>query len=129
MLSTVMRALLLMSGPLNVVGALLFAPPFAASRRSYGLPESDPFYLWILSAWVLAFGIAYAHMGWIGRANRGVLALGAWGKGVFGTLMLALASEGRATAAAAAGALPDLFMALAFAWWLWRTRGGAVRPT
>lgn len=127
MLSPIMRALLLASGPLNVLGALLFAPPLAESRRAVGLPASDPFYLWMLSAWVLAFGIAYAHMGWTGRANRGVLALGAWGKGVFGLLMLALASDGRASAVAVAGALPDLLMAIVFARWLWRTRGGAAR--
>lgn len=118
MLSPFMRAVLLASGPMNAFGALLFAPPMTALRQLLGLPDADPFYLWILSAWVAAFGVAYAHMGWSGRAGRGVLALGAWGKAVFALLVLSLALQGPANLLAAAGAMPDLAMAAVFAWWL-----------
>ncbi len=124
MLGPVMRALLLTSGPMNAGGALLFAPPLAGLRRGLGLPAAEPFYLWILSAWVLAFGVAYWHMGWTGRADRGVLAIGAWGKAVFALSVFALAAGGGVAPLAVAGALPDLVMAAAFAWWLWRTRAG-----
>jgi len=123
-----MRALLLTSGPMNAGGALLFSPPLVELRRSLGLPGADPFYLWILSAWVLAFGVAYVYMGWTGRADRGVLALGAWGKGVFAVSLFAMAARGEVAPLAGAGAVPDLVMAIAFALWLWRTRdecGGA----
>lgn len=122
MLSPFMRAVLLASGPMNAFGAVLFAPPMTALRQFLGLPQADPFYLWVLSAWVAAFGVAYAHMGWSGRADRGVLALGAWGKGVFAVLVLSLALQGRANVLAAAGALPDLVMAGVFVWWLLTTR-------
>lgn len=125
MLSAFMRGVLLASGPLNAFGAVLFAPPMTALRQLLGLPEADPFYLWVLSAWVLAFGVAYVHMGWTGRADRGVLALGAWGKGVFAQLVLGLALQGRANGLAAIGALPDLCMAVVFASWLWAHRGHA----
>ena len=93
------------SGPMNLGGAVLFAPPMAALRQSLGLPDADAFYLWILSSWVLAFGIAYFYLGYTGRPNRGVLALGAWGKAVFAGLVLALAAQGRVSAVAGAGAL------------------------
>ena len=63
MLSPAMRWMLMVSGPMNLVGAALFAPPMSALRRAFGLPESEAFYLWILSAWVLAFGVAYFVMG------------------------------------------------------------------
>ncbi len=119
MLSPAMRWMLMVSGPMNLVGAVLFSPPMSVLRQAFGLPESDAFYLWTLSAWVLAFGVAYFAMGWSGRADRGVLALGAWGKGVFAVLTISLVAQGRASALAAAGAIPDLVMAVAFSFWLW----------
>ena len=119
MLSPFMRWLLMASGPMNLVGAVLFSPPMGALRGAFGLPGSDDFYLWIVSAWVLAFGVAYVVMGWSGHADRGVLALGAWGKGVFAVLTISLVAQGRAPALAAAGAIPDLVMAVAFSFWLW----------
>lgn len=121
-----MRWMLLASGPMNLGGAVLFAPPMGALRDAFGLPPSDPFYLWILSAWVLAFGVAYFYMGYTGRASRGVIALGAWGKSVFALLVMALAARWGVSTLAVAGAVPDLVMATTFAWWLY-TSGGA-RP-
>lgn len=118
-----MRWMLLASGPMNLVGAVLFAPPMGALRDAFGLPPSDPFYLWILSAWVLAFGVAYFYMGCTGRASRGVIALGAWGKAVFALLVLALAARWGLSPMAVAGAVPDLVMAVTFAWWLYTSDG------
>jgi len=117
-----MRWLLLCCGPMNVAGAVCFAPPVTAVRRQFGLPESAPFYLWVLSAWILAFGVAYVVQGWTGRANRGVLALGAWGKGVFAGLLVGLAVTGEVSPFAGVAVLPDLALAAVFAGWLWRTR-------
>lgn len=127
MLGPAMRWMLLASGPMNLGGAVLFAPPMAAIRRGLRLPDADAFYLWILSAWVLAFGVAYFQMGWTGRPNRGVIALGAWGKAVFAVLVTALAAQGRVSVLAGASAVPDLVMAAAFSWWLWTsTPAGAA---
>jgi hypothetical protein len=122
-----MRWMLLASGPLNLGGAVLFAPPIGALRDAFGLPPSDPFYLWILSAWVLAFGAAYSYMGYTGRVSRGVIALGAWGKLVFALLVMSLTARWGLSPLVVAGAVPDLVMAATFAWWLWTTSGGA-RP-
>jgi hypothetical protein len=124
-LGRVMRWVLLACGPMNLAGAVTFAPPFPDGRRAIGLPEPPPFYLWVFSAWVLAFGVAYFHQGWMGRANRAVLALGAWGKGVFAGLLVALAAVGELPPFAVAAALPDLVLAVVFAVWLWRTSGAA----
>ena len=120
-----LRAALLASGPLNLVGAALFAPPCVALRAAFGVPEAPAFYLWTLSLWVLAFGVAYAHAGWRGRADGSLLALGAVGKGVFVVLMLGMAWRGEVPVTTALASLSDLVLALVFghAWW----RLGAAR--
>ena len=51
-----MRWLLIGCGPMNVAGAVCFSPPFPDARRGFGLAEPPAFYLWVLSAWILAFG-------------------------------------------------------------------------
>jgi hypothetical protein len=117
-----MRWLLMFCGPMNVAGAVCFSPPVTAVRRQFGLAEPDPFYLWVLSAWILAFGVAYFHQGWTGRGNRGVLALAAWGKGVFAGVLVGQSVAGAVSPFAGVAVLPDLGLALVFAVWLWRTR-------
>lgn len=129
MLNPTLRRLLLASGPVNALGALLFAPPMDGLRDGFGLPDADAFYLWILSSWVLAFGVAYVYMGWTGRVDRGVVALGAWGKATFGVAFLALVMQGRVPATTAAGAGIDLGLAAAFAWWLWTSPSTAPKPS
>lgn len=119
-LSPPMRALLLACGPMNIIGAIIFAPPVPWFRRWFGLAEADPFYLWVLSTWVLAFGAAYAWQGWRGRADRGVLAVGAWGKGVFALLLVGRVLTGSLALPALLAALPDLCLALVFTAWLWQ---------
>ena len=117
--------MLLFCGPMNVAGAVCFCPPFTVARQQFGLPEPDPFYLWLLSAWILAFGVAFFVQGWTGRANRSVLALAAWGKGVFAVLLLAGVARGKLQPFAFAAALPDLALAVVFAAWLWQSRRDA----
>lgn len=121
-----MRGVLLACGPMNLVGAIGFSPLVPTARAAVGLPEPAPFYLWVISAWVLAFGVAYAHQGWTGRANPTVLALGAWGKAAFALPLLAMVLAGETPAIAAVAALPDLLLAVVFAAWLgrsfWRNR-------
>ncbi len=93
-MTPLLRGALLASGPLNLMGAALFAPPSVALRAMFGVPEAPAFYQWTLSLWVLAFGVAYAHAGWRGRADGSLLALGAVGKGVFVVLMAWMAWRG-----------------------------------
>jgi hypothetical protein len=107
---------------MNAVGAVCFAPPFSDARAALGLPDPHPFYLWLLSAWILAFGAAYFHQGWTGRANHTVLALGVVGKASFGGLLIGYGLAGRLPPFAIAGGLPDFGLAILFAAYLWRTR-------
>ena len=117
-----MRWLLLTCGPMNAAGAVCFTPPCPHARRGFGLPEPDPFYLWVLSAWIAAFGVAFARQGWAGRADRAVLALAAWGKGVFAVLLVAAVPGGPSPLAGVAAAA-DLALAVVFGVWLWRSAG------
>ena len=89
-----MRWLLLACGPMNAAGAVCFIPPFPHARHGFGLPEPDPFYLWVLAAWIAAFGVAFFRQGWTGRTDRAVLALAAWGKGVFAVSLVSGTAAG-----------------------------------
>ena len=121
-----MRWLLMACGPMNVIGAIGFLPLFPVTRNVLGLADSDPFFLWVLSAWILAFGVAYSYQAWSARANRMVLMLGAWGKAVFALQLIARAITGQAPDFAAIAGLPDLVCALVFVAWLWRHRPAKV---
>lgn len=115
-LPTAVRVGLLASGPLNFFGAVLLSPPGHRLREVFGFPDGPPLYLWVLSLWVFAFGVAYVYVGVTNRRERGVLALGAWGKAVFFGLVAVAAQRGEVSTLAAVGALPDLVLALVFAW-------------
>ena len=118
-MTPLLRAALLASGPLNLMGAALFAPPLVALRAAFGVPEAPAFYQWTLALWVCAFGVAYAHAGWRGRADASLLALGAFGKLVFVALMSLMAWRGEVPVTTALASTPDLLLAIVFghAWW------------
>ena len=115
---TVLRA----SGPVNVLGALILAPPLPFVRSLFGLPQGHEIYLWMLSLWVLAFGWAYWTIGTSGRAEPTFLAVATFGKATFGLLLVAYALTGALPGTAALLGLPDLFLAAFFARWLLATR-------
>ena len=86
----VMRWLLMACGLMNLGGVATFAPPFPQLRNQVGLPEAHPLYLWVLTAWLPLFGIAYFWMGWTGKVDRTFLAVGAAGKATFALILFAL---------------------------------------
>ena len=116
-----MRTLLKASGPINVIGALIFAPPFPWVRHVFGLPDGHALYLWILSTWILVFGVAYWSMGVSGRADRTFLAVSAAGKASFALALIAMALAGEIPSIATVVGMPDLAIAAMFAAWLRRT--------
>jgi hypothetical protein len=116
-----MRALLKASGPINATGALIFAPPFPWVRQLFGLPDGHALYLWVLSIWILVFGVAYWSMGVSGQADRTFLAVGAAGKATFALALIAMAIGGQIPPVATLVGMPDLVIAGVFAAWLRRT--------
>ena len=127
-MTPLLRWALLASGPLNVLGAMLFAPPSTALRVTFGLPEAPPFYQWTLSLWVLAFGVAYTHAGSRRRVDGSLLALGAFGKTVFVVLMAWMAGRGEVPMTTALLSLSDLVLAAIFFHAWWRPATAAVSP-
>lgn len=113
-MSPTLRIALAASAPLNLCGAILFSPPGAPLRAWAGYPEAPAFYQWTLAAWVLAFGVAYGHAAWSHRADRSLLALGAFGKGVFFALTAAMAVRGELPWLTVGAASPDLVLAIVF---------------
>lgn len=119
-LDPAMRRVLVSGGPTNAIGALIFAPPFPWVRELFGLPGGHALYLWILSIWILLFGIAYAAMGLRGRVDRTFLWVAAGGKASFAIALVAMAMAGEIPAVGAVVGLPDLALAVYFARWLLR---------
>jgi hypothetical protein len=119
-LDPVLRAILVAGGPTNAIGALIFAPPWPWARDWFGLPAGHELYLWILSIWILLFGIAYSAMGLAGRVDRTFLWVGAGGKATFSLALIAMAMAGKIPAIAAIIGLPDLMLAAVFVRWLLR---------
>lgn len=117
-----LRVALASSAPLNLCGAILFSPPGAPLRAWAGFPEAPAFYQWTLASWVLAFGVAYGHAAWTGRADRTLLALGAFGKTVFFALAAGMALRGELPWLTVIGASSDLVLAVVFASSLGRRR-------
>jgi len=113
-MTATLRLALGLSAPLNLCGAILFSPPGASLRAGAGYPEAPPFYQWTLASWVLAFGVAYGHAAWRGHADRALLGLGAFGKGVFFALTVAMAARGELPWFTVAAAAPDLLLAMVF---------------
>lgn len=115
--------LFLACGALNFGGALLFAPPFPALRAAMGLPEAPATYLWILSLWILIFGLGYLDIGRRRSFEPTFLAAGAAGKATFSLLLITGWMDGELPAQAALSSLTDLLLAGFFVWLIVR------RPT
>ncbi len=115
-----MRMVLVSGGPVNAIGALIFAPPLPWVRELFGLPGGHALYLWILSIWILLFGVAYSAMGLSGRIDRTFLWVAAGGKATFSLALVAMAMAGEIPFVAALVGLPDLALAGYFARWLLR---------
>ena len=121
---TWLRWSLILTTPLNLLGALMLSPLVPALAASQGFPPAPGLYLAILAWFVLLFGIAYGWMAWTGVPNRGVLALGAGGKAGFAFATFGYAAAGAVPAMVAMAGLPDMVLAGVFSAWLWQTRAG-----
>lgn len=119
-ISPALAKLLYACALMNLGGALTFAPPLPQLRAQVGLPEPQPMYLWILSIWILIFGLAFFKMARTRRLDSTFLAVSAAGKAVFSLALIAAWRSGDIPLIGAASGLPDLLLAGVFAWILIR---------
>jgi hypothetical protein len=111
----------------NVGGALIFAPPVRFARELFGLPEAGhALYLWVISTWILAFGVGYLWLALTQRREWGFVAIAAAGKLAFAFLLAAHWLAGSLPFVAVLAGLWDLVLGVLFVIWLLRHRGDAA---
>lgn len=119
-----MRRAFLATGAMNMLGALTFAPPVTIIRETFNLPnQTHPFYLWIITSWIFAFGLCYLWLGITGKGERLFVVIAAAGKLSFVSLLFGYALAGEIPLLTAFSGLGDLFFGVLFLSWLWQTRG------
>ena len=118
-----MRRAFLATAAMNMVGALTFAPPVTTIRETFSLPnQAHPFYLWIISIWIFAFGLCYLWLGITGRQERLFVVIAAVGKLSFVALLFGYALAGEIPLLTAFSGLGDLFFGIVFIAWLLKMR-------
>jgi hypothetical protein len=117
------RRALLATGFMNFFGAALLAPPAVELRALAGFPEAGhPLYAWILSLWILFFGVGYLRLSVSAEQERFFVAIGAAGKASFSLLLAAFWLAGDLPVRAAFAGSADLIFAAIFVYWLRATR-------
>jgi len=114
-----MKVALIVTGVLNMFGAILFLPASESLRLANGFPaDSHPFYLSIISSWIFLFGLCYLWLGIKGRNERLFLVIGAAGKAGFVGLAFLFAALGDIPVITALSTLPDIVFAAIFSYYL-----------
>jgi hypothetical protein len=107
----------------NVAGAATLAFP-ARLGGPWGMPvPAESFYTTHLAAIVLLFAGIYAWLARAARPDRALVTVSALGKLQFFGVYVAYWAAGQLPLRAVGSASGDLLLGLAFAWWLWATRG------
>ena len=114
-----MKIALIVTGVLNLFGAVLFLPSAESLRAANGFPTgSHPLYLSIISSWIFLFGLCYLWLGFKGRDEKLFLVIGAAGKAAFVAIALLFAARGEVPLITALSTLPDLAFAAMFTYYL-----------
>ena len=117
------RRALLATGFVNFFGAVVIAPPSVGLRALAGLPEAGhPLYAWMVSSWILFFGVGYLRLAVSAVRERFFVAIGAAGKASFSLALVVYWLAGDLPARAALAGSADLGFAAVFTHWLWTTR-------
>lgn len=109
-----------LSIPVNLLGAVTFSAPLAPARTAIGMPTLPTSVAWMLSIWVLAFGVAFLRLHRTGVLEPTLVAVSAVGKLSFVAAMIGSAATGEGSWLVAASTAPDLALGLAFVWGLSR---------
>ena len=107
-----------LSIPVNLLGAVTFSAPLAPMRALVGMPALPSSFAWMLSAWVLAFGLAFLRLDRTRVLEPTLLAVSALGKLTFVLAMVGAAATGDGSWLCAVSTLPDLALAVVFAYGL-----------
>ena len=117
------RRTLIATGLMNLAGALTFVPSFPALRTFARLPDpGHPFYGWLLSLWILFFGLAYLCLAFAITPERLLLYVGAAGKASVSLLLVTFRLFGDLPGSAPLAGSSDLLFAVLFSLWLYQTR-------
>lgn len=114
------RIALFATAAMNILGAFSFIPANRVGREQFGFPEAHPLYLWIIAAWIFAFGLCYLWMAVKQSREWLFIAIGAIGKLSFFGILLILASLGELPFRAVLGGVGDLIFGVLFVLWLSR---------
>ena len=112
------RIALFATAAMNILGAFSFIPANRVGREQFGFPEAHPLYLWILAAWIFAFGLCYLWMAIKQSREWLFIAIGAIGKLSFFGILLLLALAGELPFRAVLGGAGDLIFGILFVVWL-----------
>lgn len=123
MLPRWMRVALFATAVMNIMAAVGFLPGAAAMRAQFGFPEGEhPFYLAVVTQFVLLFGLGYLWAALAGRAERLFITLAAFGKLSFFLIVTGFWVAGALPARAPLAGAADLAFALLFFRWLYDDR-------
>ncbi|TNE86890.1 MAG: hypothetical protein EP330_19980 [Deltaproteobacteria bacterium] len=117
-----LRGSLFFTTALNLVGALTMSPLWPAAWNPPGTPVAPALHGWIISSFVLGFGIAYGWMAWTNTPNRGILALACYGKLTFAMAMYGQSAVGNMPWMVGITGTPDLVLGLMFGYYLATTK-------
>ena len=124
-LRRVVRLSLFVTAPANVVVGFGMAFPASPVGVLLQLPASGhPFYALMTGALVALFGVVYAVMAVSGDINRGLLAVGAAGKGLAVIISTGLFLSGQLPLLTFALVSGDLLFVGLWASWLFKSRAG-----
>jgi hypothetical protein len=118
-----MIAALWLTTPLNLLGAYVFSP-LSAGIGLDGFPaDVHPLYRWMIAEFIGLFGVGYGYCAWSRRAPPFFIAIGAAGKLAFFATLVSYWALGALPLQAVATGSADLWLGLAFAFWLLRGAG------
>lgn len=107
---------------MNLAGSPAFLPAAEPLRAAFGLPSAHPVWPLAVGTFIFAMGVGYAALAWTGREERVFVGVAALGKGLFASVLLAMAVTGELPWIAAGAGVPDFAFAAVFAWRLAATR-------
>ncbi len=122
-ISTWFRYVLVATAIMNLGGSFIFAPPILNHYDMLGFPQNThPLYLWIISIWILIFGVGYLWLAFTAKSEPLFIAVAAAAKLVFAVLFFAFYLVGDLPLITALPGSSDLLFAIAFIYWLRQER-------